>query len=313
MFTITADPAPAAPLTVDVAVAQSGDYGATPATRTVTVPTSGTATLIVATTNDSTDEPDGSITATISTGTGYTISAAAGTATVAVADDDVPEVSITAGGDITEGGDAVFTITADPAPSTALTVTVAVAQTGDYGATTGSRQVTVPTSGAVTLTVATTNDSTDEPDGSITATIGDDSGYTISAAAGTATIAIADDDNPPPPSSSKPSISVDDATAGEGDGAVEFTVKLSAASSSAVAVYYFTNQGTAMPYADYRPEWGQVTFAAGDTSKTVQVSLIDDRTPGEGDETFVLKLVLSDTAHATLADDQAQGTITDND
>ena len=322
-FTVTADPAPSAPLTVDVTVAQSGDFGVAAGARQVTIPTTGSVTLAVATANDSTDEADGSVTVTLDAGTGYTVSQTAAAATVAVADDDDPApppsadpvISIIAGSGITEGGDAAFTVTADPAPAAPLTVEVTIAQTGDYGAVTGSRTVTVPTSGTVTLIVATAGDAADEPDGSVTAAVDAASGYTVSTTAGTATVAVADDDPapPPPPSLSKPTITVDDATAGEGDGAVEFTVRLSAASSAAVTVYYAANPGTAMPYADYLPDWGRITFAPGDTSKTVQVSLIDDRTPGEADETFVLKLILSDTAHATLADSQAQGTITDND
>ncbi len=199
-FTVTADPAPSSALTVDVTVAQSGDFGASTGSRQVTVPTSGSATHTVATTNDSTDEADGSITATVDDGSGYTVSSTAGSATVAVADDDdpvEPEVSITAGSDVTEGGDATFTVTADPAPSSALTVDVTVAQSGDFGASTGSRQVTVPTSGSATHTVATTNDSTDEADGSITVTVDGGSGYTVSSTAGSATVAVADDDDPP--------------------------------------------------------------------------------------------------------------------
>ncbi len=326
IFTVTADPAPSALLTVDVTVAQSGDFGVTAGARQVTIPTTGSVTLTVATANDSADEADGSVTVTVGAGSGYTVSASAAAATVAVRDDDDPappppadpEVSITAGSGITEGGDAVFTITADPAPAAPLTVDVAVAQSGDFGVSPGTQTVTIPTSGTATLTVATTNDTTDEPDGSVTATVSAGSGYTVSTAAGTATIAIADDDNPPPPPpppppASKPTITVDDATAAEGDGAIEFTVRLSATSTATVTVYYAANPGTAMPYADYRPDWGQITFAPGDTTKTIQVSLIDDRTPREGDETLTLKLILTDTAHATLADNQAQGTITDND
>ena len=328
VFTVTADPAPSAGLDVTVAVAAAGDFGVSPGPRTVTVPASGTATFTVATANDTADEADGSVTVTVGAGSGYTVSAANGSATVAVQDDDDPapppppvdpEISITAGNSVTEGGDAAFTVTADPAPAAPLTVNVTVAQSGDFGVSPGTRTVTIPTSGTATLTVATTDDTTDEPDGSVTATLDAGTGYTVSATAGTAAVAIADDDNPPPPPppppppASKPSISVDDATAAEGDGAVEFTVRLSAASTAAVTVYYAANPGTAMPYADYRPDWGQITFAPGDTSKTIQVSLIDDRTPGEGDETFVLKLILTDTTHATLADNQAQGTITDND
>ncbi len=316
-FTITADPAPLAALTVEVTVAQSGDFGVSPGSRSVTVPTSGSVTLTVATADDSADEADGSVTVTVDTGSGYTVSQSAGTATVAVADDDdppavTPEVSITAGGNITEGGDATFTITADPAPAAALTVDVTVAQSGDYGATTGTRQVTVTTSGSVTFTVATTNDSADETDGTVTATVDGGNGYTVSATAGTATVAVADDDDPAPPAS-KPSITVGDATAGEGDGAVEFTVELSAASAGTVTVYYSIWGGTATAYDDYLPAWGSVVFAPGETSKTVPVSLVDDRASGEGAETFTLRLRLFDTTHATLTDTSAQGTITDND
>ena len=63
----------------------------------------------------------------ISAGTGYTVSSGSGSATVVGgSDDDVPEVSIAAGSGIAEGGDAVFTVTAVPAPYAALPVEVAV-------------------------------------------------------------------------------------------------------------------------------------------------------------------------------------------
>ena len=251
-FTITADPAPSAPLTVEVTVSQSGDFGVTTGPQSVTVPTSGSVTLTVATTNDSADEADGAVTATVNTGTGYTVSATAGTATVAVADDDpapppppaTPEVSITADPDtagITEGGDATFTITADPAPTAALTVDVSVSQSGDFGITGGSRQVTIPSSGTATLTVATTNDSADEADGSVTATVSAGSGYTVSATAGTASVAVSDDDAPPLPPPD-PEVSI---TAGAGiteGGDAVFTVTASPAPSAALAVTVSVSQ-----------------------------------------------------------------------
>ena len=170
-FTVTASPAPASALTVDVTVTQSGGY-ATAGARQVTVPTGGTATFTVATVDDGADEPDGSVTATLAAGTGYTVSGSRGAATVAVADDDapLPVVSIAAGAGVTEGGNATFTLTATPAPSTALTVDVTVTQSGGY-ATAGARQVTVPTGGTATFTVATVDDGADEPDGSVTATL----------------------------------------------------------------------------------------------------------------------------------------------
>ncbi|MDE0472430.1 MAG: T9SS type A sorting domain-containing protein, partial [Ekhidna sp.] len=41
--------------------------------ETVTIPTSGSATYTVATVNDDTDEPNGSVTVTVADGTGYTV------------------------------------------------------------------------------------------------------------------------------------------------------------------------------------------------------------------------------------------------
>ena len=195
-FTLTAAPTPHAALDVTVTISQTGDH-ATTGTQTVTIPTTGTYTLTVATTNDNINEPDGTITATVDTGTGYTVSTSNSDATVNVADDDTPEITITAGSSVTEGTDATFTLTAAPTPHAALTVTVAVSQTGDHAAT-GTQTVTVPTSGTHTLTIPTTDDNTDEPDGTITATINTGTGYTISSSNSAATVAVADNDDPEP-------------------------------------------------------------------------------------------------------------------
>ncbi len=197
-FTVTATPKPAADLDVTINVSQSGDFGATTGSRTVTIPASGSKTFTIATTNDSADEADGSVTSAVSAGTGYTVSSGSGSATVAVADDDVPEVSIAAGGGVTEGGDAEFTLTASPVPAAGLDVTVAVAQDGDFGVATGSRTVTIPASGSFALAVATSDDSVDEADGSVTATVGSGTGYTVSATKSAATVAVSDDDDPLP-------------------------------------------------------------------------------------------------------------------
>ena len=100
-FTVSASPVPAAPLDVTLTVAQSGDFAASGETgsRTVTVPVTGSATFEVATVDDGADEPDGSITASVAAGTGYTVAAAPNNAaTVAVSDNDAaasgPTISI---------------------------------------------------------------------------------------------------------------------------------------------------------------------------------------------------------------------------
>lgn len=99
-----------------------------------------------------------------------------------------PEVSVTGGNGVTEGGDAAFTITASPASSASLDVTVSVASSDDYGVTTGARTATISTSGTGTLIVATSNDIVDEADGSVTATVGSGQSYTVSATGGAATV-----------------------------------------------------------------------------------------------------------------------------
>ena len=65
----------------------------------------------------------------------------------------LPAVSVSAGADVTEGGDAVFTVTASPAPASALSVTVTVAAEGEYGLTAGTQTVPIPTTGSATLTL----------------------------------------------------------------------------------------------------------------------------------------------------------------
>ncbi len=323
-FTLTANPAPAAALTVAVTVSQSGDYAASGATgsRTVTVPTGGTESFTVATVDDSTDEADGSLTAALAAGTGYTVSSSQGTATVAVSDNDdpapaIPEVSISAGAGVTEGSGATFTLTANPAPAAALTVAVTVSQSGDYAASgaTGSRTVTVPTGGTATFTVATADDSADEPDGSVTAALAAGTGYTVSSSQGTATVAVADNDEPGPGIVTKRSV------AREGsDDAVVFTVRLSRAARETVTVDYATADGArawagtppAQAGADYTAVSGRLTFAAGERFKFVSVPILDDAVD-EGTEYFLLRFSNPQGGRLEARHRETQGLIRNDD
>ena len=316
-FTVTAVPAPASDLPVTVTVAQNGAFGANTGSRTVTVPTGGSVSFTVATTDDSTDEPDGSVTATVNTGSGYTVSTTHSAGTVNVADNDVPipVVSITAGTGVTEGGDASFTLTAVPAPAADLPVTVTVTQTGDHGAATGTRTVTVPTTGSVSFTVATTDDSADESDGSVTVTVDDSSGYTVSNTQGAGTVNVSDNDDPPP--TSAVSVSVADATGSEADWAVVFTVTLSEASTEEVRVRFTTWNwsgltGRAKIWLDYQSTERTIVFAPGQTEQTVTVYLIDDHRP-EPDEYFTVELTNPQGATIQQGRGTATGTITDDD
>ena len=322
-FTVTASPAPAAPLTVTVTVTQTGDYGATTGTKTVIIPTGGSKTHTVATVNDNADEANGSVKVTVNAGQGYTISTNQGTATVTVADDDdpppaTPEVSVTAGAGITEGGTASFTVTASPAPAAPLTVTVTVTQTGDYGATTGTKTVIIPTGGSKTHTVATVNDNADEANGSVKVTVNAGQGYTISTNQGTATVTVTDDDDPPPatPPAARPTVSVEPASASEG-GELVFRVTLSEATDETVWVSWYTytnndrDKRSARADVDYELWGGTIKIAAGQTSGTGRVWLLQDNLK-EGPEAFDVWL-LPNVRGADIAVQRAVMTIIDDD
>ena len=313
-FSVTATPNPTSALTVNLTVSQSGNFGASTGTDTVTIPTTGSATFTVDTTNDNTDEADGSVTATLSTGTGYTVSGSDNAATVAVSDDDdpppvTPTISIAAGSSVTEGGNASFTVTASPNPTSALPVNLTISQSGNFGATIGSRTVIIPTAGTLTFTVSTTNDSTDEADGSVTATLSTGTGYTVSGTNNTATVAVLDDDPTP---SGPPTVTVSDASASEGVGHLSFTVTLSHANPREITFRYSGFGLTAAVGQDFRLAHQAFILAAGDTSLDVTVPIIDD-IKFESDET--LKIYVYATNGITIPGYfvYADGTIVDDD
>ena len=313
VFTLTANPAPAADLSVSVTVATDGDWGVTAGSRTVTIPTTGSAKLTLATSDDSADEPDGSVTATVQAGSGYTVGASA-SVTVAVRDDDLPPPVVTIAAkaaSVAEGGDAVFTLTATPAPAADLPVTVTVATDGDWGVSAGTRTVTIPTSGSATLTLATTDDAADEPDGSVTVTVADGSGYTVGATA-SGTVAVRDDDLPPP----VVTIAAKAASVTEGGDAV-FTLTADRAPDSDVTVTLAvseTGDGDHVAAADEGP--ATLVIPKGATEAAFAVATVDDEVD-EPDGTAVVAVTAcagctaGDPASAsvTVKDDDAPSTL----
>jgi probable HAF family extracellular repeat protein len=116
-----------------------------------------------------------------------------------------------------------------------------------------------------------------------------------------------------PQSATTPLMSISDVTVAEGNSgtrAAAFTVTLSAASSQQVAVTYATANGTATAGSDYVGTTGTLTFAPGDTSKTIPVLVNGDRLP-EPNETFFVNL--SSPTNAIIADGQGVGTILDDE
>ena len=114
-----------------------------------------------------------------------------------------------------------------------------------------------------------------------------------------------------------PGLSVADAQVTEDPGVTaDFTVTLSRVSTSQVTVNYATADGTgsnaAVAGEDYEETSGTLTFAPGDTEKTVSVTVLDDAVD-EGEETFTLTLSNPQGGDAYLKDSTATGTIENTD
>jgi probable HAF family extracellular repeat protein len=111
-----------------------------------------------------------------------------------------------------------------------------------------------------------------------------------------------------------PVLSISDASVTEGNTgtrSANLTVALSAASSQQVMINYGTTDGTATGGVDYVSVAGTVTFAAGETSKTISVVINGDRNP-ELNETVIVRL--SNTSDsAIIGDGHATITIVDDE
>ena len=172
----------------------------------------------------------------------------------------------------------------------------------DYTSTAGTATIDVGQSSTV-VTVATAQDSLDEPNERLRLVISDPTGAGI--AVDRAVGLIIDDDL-------TPALTVDDPEATEnGDGTpLVFTVRLSEPSGREVSVAYSTADGTATAGDDYTATSGTLTIPAGQLSATVNVALIDDST-SESAET--LRLDLSGPSNALLRDAIGVGTIFDDE
>ena len=159
------------------------------------------------------------------------------------------------------------------------------------------------------VTVSAVGDTTDEPDETVTVSGMVSGGHGVSAPT-SVTLTIADDD-------AAPTVSIDSPSVAEGTGAtggtLRFTVVLSAASGKQVTVAYAdAGTGTATSGTDYTAiAAGTLTFAAGTTARTIDVTVIGDAL-AEADETVAV--TLSTPVNATLAAAATgTGTVTDDE
>jgi len=134
---------------------------------------------------------------------------------------------------------------------------------------------------------------------------------TADSSAGTVTVLLNDGNWAAPPD---PTLSIGDVTVAEGNTgttAATFTVTLSATSTQTVIVHYATADDSAtVAGGDYQAASGTLTFAPGQTSKTITVLVNGDRL-AEYTENFSVRL--SDPTNAFVADATGVGTILDDE
>lgn len=321
VFTIGLSQASAQPVTVQYATASGtalagSDYTAVSGTVTF-APGETSRTVSVPVVRDLVLESTESFTLELSNPSGATLDDASGVATIQ--DDDsavppTPSASI-ANVSVNEGNSgtsiARFTVTLSAAASGPVTVFyetgngTAIAGS-DYTAKSGTLNFAAGET-TKTIDVVVVGDALVEADETFLLRLTSASGATIATAQATGTIR--NDDQAP----TLPTISIADATVTEGNSGTKnmtFTVTLSKKSTSKVTVKYSTADGTAIAGSDYTAKSGTLTFAAGETSKTITIAVRGDKLV-EGAET--LRVVLSGAAGATVATGTGTGTITDND
>jgi MYXO-CTERM domain-containing protein/uncharacterized repeat protein (TIGR01451 family) len=291
--------------TSDDSAAAPDDYAS--ASGRLTIPaeaTSGTIDVIPA--DDALDEPDESLTLTLSAPSNATLADATGTGTI-VDDDDPPSASV-ADVSLAEGTGAPTTfgfLVALSGPSgREVTVDWATADDSavapaDYAAASGSLTFE-PGATERVVEVAVVGDELDENVETFTVGLSNPTNANLGDASGIGTIA--DDD-------AEPAIAIADASSFEGAGALRFDVTLSAPSGRTVRVDYATSDGTA-DATDYTATSGTLELSAGVTTGEIVVPILDDDVVEPAD-TFTV--MLSSPFNAVFGTDVATGTIRDDD
>lgn len=234
-------------------------------------------------------------------------------ATITIADDDKPTVTIAAtDANAAEPGTDTgqFTITRTGSTASALTVNYAVSGSAtngtDYTSLSGS--VTIPTgSSSASIIVSPIDDSLVEGSETVGVTLSTNASYTVGSPSG-ATVTIADNDT-----AALPTVAVTayDATAAEpGSNTGKFKVTRTGSTGSSLTVYY-TLGGTATNGTDYNSLSGLVTISAGYSYAYITVTPKDD-TLIESGEAVILTLSAK-PAYNIGSLDSATVTILDNE
>ena len=297
--------------TVDVTATSPSDYTAT--NTVVTIPAGATSVPVPVTiVGDSLDEFNETFTATLTSPVNATVADASATATI-VDDDAGPTISVSDESHVeSDAGTANMRFTVSLSAPSGQTVVVNFATnngTARYGKTRDYRRKTgtvifSPGETSKRVTVRINGDTTDEVDETFALDLNSPTNATIADGSGTGTIV---DDDLPVLSVADVSVVEADTTTTKG----RFTVKLVLSTvNESVTVAYTTSPGTAEAGADYTTKSGTLTFAPGEGSQVVNITVLGDTTD-ESDETFTF--TLSNPTGAVIGDGTATGTIIDDE
>ena len=228
----------------------------------------------------------------------------AGNVAVTVTDNDEAGVTVSKSGlTLTEGASGTYTVVLDTRPEGEVEVQMS-SDNADVSLAPSSLTFTTGNWSAVRTVTVSVEDDADGADerAEIAHAV---SGYGAVLRADALSVTVEDDETP--------MFSVSDAASVAEGGELLFAVSLSHEPGSGVKVSWTTADGSATAGSDYTAGSGTLSFSTGDwnTARTVTVSTLDDAL-GESSETVKLKLS-SPSGGAQLDDDEALGTITDND
>ncbi len=309
-FTFTRTGITTNPLTVVFTLggtAVVSDYGAI--TTSVTISAGAASATVTATpVNDTAYEGSETVIATITANAAYFIGTAS--ATVTIADNDLPTITIAAtdANAAEPSNTGTFTLTRSGFNGVALMVTVTPGGSAGAGADYTALPATATfATGQSTTTVPVTpiNDTLLEASKTVTLTIATGSGYTVGSP-NAATVTILDDEQ-------GISIAATDAIASE-PGSPDtglFTIIRTAGVTSPALTINLTTTSTATVGSDFTALPATVNLAAGQMSTTVTLTAVDN-TLSEPDETVTLT-VASGTGYVVGTPAAATVSIKDND
>ncbi|MCX5671736.1 MAG: PA14 domain-containing protein, partial [Planctomycetota bacterium] len=297
----------------DTASAVTGDY--TPASGTIILPANATtATINIQVTGDTSYELDERFYVNLSNPWPATVAIfkSRGVGTI-LNDDAMPTVQFAGDPSAGEGSDVQFTVSLSAKSGVPVTVNYATADgtalaDTDYVATSGMLTIPADTASMI-VSVLTYDNLVDEPNRTFTMTLSSP-GNAILGGKKTA-IGTVNDNEP------APVIAIDDVTVTEVDtgGTVNalFTVSLTGSETTqTVTVHYQTASGSPAATAgqDFTSTSGDLSFAPGERSKTISVTVLGDNID-EANERFVVNL--TSPTNAAFGDSQGIATIIDND